>query len=75
MLMRWKSSPACVTGNSLKNPQGISTAPSVRPKNDLRSSVDRFPANEPFLPFWYRNAGDAERLPRQRPLIPSKTVL
>jgi hypothetical protein len=66
-------------GKSLKNPQGISTALSaVGVKNDLLSSVDKFPANVSLLPFWYRNAGNAravaERL-RQRPLISSKTVL
>jgi hypothetical protein len=71
-------SPACAMGKSLKNPQGISTAPSVWVKNDLRSSMDKFPANVSLLSFWYRNVGHArdgaERL-RERPLISSKTVL
>lgn len=62
----------------MKNPQGISTWLSVWLKNDLRFSVEKFPANVSLLPLWYRRAGDldadAEML-RHRPLISSKTVL
>lgn len=75
---RQTHSPASGTGNSLKNPQGISTRLSVWLKNDLRFSVERFPANVSLLPLWYRRAGDldadAERL-LLRPLISSNAVL